>query len=140
MPAGVGGVLMTIENQPVCEAVTVNPIAVSVSDLQRSKGWYCKMFGLQVIQESGPSVLLGFRESMLVLRVDANPGSVSHFIFGINHFNAADLKARLLAQGLQPQQDSDSFHVRDSDGLNVQVGEKGLRLSTGIVENAFKMT
>ena len=60
-------------------------------------------------------------------------------MFGIHEFNAANLKARLIEQGLQPQQDSDSFHIRDPDGLNVQVGDKGLGLSTGIVENAFKM-
>jgi catechol-2,3-dioxygenase len=130
---------MSIESQPICEAVTVNHIAVSVSDLRRSRNWYCKTFGLQVIQESDQSVLLGFGESMLVLRLDANPGTVSHFMFGINQFNAVDLKTRLLEQGLQPQQDSDSFHVRDPDGLNVQVGDRGLGLSSGIVENAFKM-
>jgi catechol-2,3-dioxygenase len=130
---------MAIENQPVCEAVTVNHIAIAVSDLQRSSKWYCKTFGLRVIQESDQSVLLGFGESMLVLRRDDNPGTVSHFMFGIHEFNAANLKARLIEQGLQPQQDSDSFHIRDPDGLNVQVGDKGLGLSTGIVENAFKM-
>jgi catechol-2,3-dioxygenase len=131
---------MSIENPPVCEAVTINHIAVSVSDLQRSRDWYCKTFGLRVIQESEQSVLLGFGDSMLVLRVDTNPGTVSHFMFGINQFNAAQLKARLIEQGLQPQQDSDSFHVRDPDGLNVQVGDKRLGLSSGIVENAFRMT
>ena len=131
---------MSIENKPVCEAVTLNHIAISVSDLQRSKSWYCKMFGLRVIQESEQSVLLGCGESMLVLRPDANPGTISHFMLGINQFKAVDLKARLCEQGLQPRQDSDSFHVRDPDGLNVQVGDKGLGLSSGIVENSFKMT
>jgi catechol-2,3-dioxygenase len=131
---------MSIEKQPVCEAVTINHIAVSVSDLRRSSEWYCKTFGLRVIQESEQSVLLGFGNTMLVLRRDANPGTVSHFMFGINQFDAENLKARLIEQGLQPQRDSDSFHVRDPDGLNVQVGDKGLGLSSGIVENAFKMT
>jgi hypothetical protein len=41
--------------------------------------------------------------------------------------------------GLEPQKDSDSFHVRDPDGLNVQVGDRGLGLASGIVENGFKM-
>jgi catechol 2,3-dioxygenase-like lactoylglutathione lyase family enzyme len=131
---------MSIETHSICEAVTVNHIAVAVSNLQRSRDWYCKTFGLRVIQESDQSVLLGFGDSMLVLRVEANPGTVSHFMFGINQFNAAELQARLIEQGLQPQQDSDSFHVRDPDGLNVQVGDKGLGLSSGIVENAFRMT
>ncbi|WP_420996278.1 VOC family protein [Cupriavidus sp. 30B13] len=123
----------------VCKALTVNHIAISVSDLQRSRQWYCRMFGLRVIQESEQSVLLGFGDSMLVLRPDPRPGTISHFMFGIDRFDAASLAARLRAQGLDPQADSDSFHVRDPDGLNVQVGDKGLGLSEGIVENGFRM-
>jgi hypothetical protein len=49
------------------------------------------------------------------------------------------LKAYLRTQGLDPQKDSESFHVRDPDGLNVQVGDRKLGLSSGIVENSFKM-
>jgi len=128
---------MEIEHAPVCKAITVNHIAISVSDLRRSKEWYCRVFGLRVIQESEQSVLLGFGESMLVLRLDANAGTISHFMFGIEQFNAATLKARLLEQGLEPQKDSDSFHIRDPDGLNVQVGDKQLGLAKGIEENGF---
>ncbi|WP_454719822.1 MULTISPECIES: VOC family protein [Cupriavidus] len=123
----------------VCKALTVNHIAISVSDLQRARQWYCRMFGLRVIQASEQSVLLGFGDSMLVLRPDPRPGTISHFMFGIDGFDAASLAARLRAQGLEPQADSDSFHVRDPDGLNVQVGDKGLGLSEGIVENGFQM-
>ncbi len=130
---------MPNDNLPVCEAVTINHIAIAVSDLHRSKEWYCKTFGLRVIQESEESVLLGFGTGMLVLRPDPSPGTISHFMFGIDKFQPENLEARLRAQGLEPQKDSDSFHIRDPDGLNVQVGDKGLGLSMGIVENGFKM-
>jgi catechol 2,3-dioxygenase-like lactoylglutathione lyase family enzyme len=130
---------MSVENSPFCEAVTVNHIAISVSDLRRSKEWYCKTFGLRLIQESDQCVLLGFGESMLALRPDANPGTISHFMFGIDQFDAANLEARLRDKGLDPQKDSDRFHVRHPDGLDVQVGDKRLGLATGIEENGFKM-
>jgi catechol-2,3-dioxygenase len=129
---------MTQKTEPVCQARTVNHIAISVSDLGRSRDWYCRMFGLEVIQESESSVLLGFGESMLVLRPDPKPGTISHFMFGIDGYDAATLKARLKAEGLHPQQDSDSFHVRDPDGLDVQVGDRMLGL-LGFVENGFRM-
>jgi len=129
---------MTQKTEPVCQVRTVNHIAISVSDLGRSKDWYCRMFGLKVIQESESSVLLGFSESMLVLRPDPKPGTISHFMFGIDGYDAAALKARLEAEGLDPQQDSDSFHVRDPDGLDVQVGDRMLGL-VGFVENGFRM-
>jgi catechol-2,3-dioxygenase len=129
---------MTRKTGSVCQARTVNHIAISVSDLQRSKEWYCRMFDLKIIQESQDSVLLGFGESMLVLRPDPNPGTISHFMFGIDGYVAQELEAKLKAEGLDPQRDSDSFHVRDPDGLNVQVGDRMLGL-TGIVENGFRM-
>jgi catechol-2,3-dioxygenase len=129
---------MTGKTASVCQARTVNHIAISVSDLQRSKEWYCRMFDLKIIQESEDSVLLGFGESMLVLRPDPNPGTISHFMFGIDGYVAQELEAKLKAEGLDPQRDSDSFHVRDPDGLNVQVGDRMLGL-TGIVENGFRM-
>jgi len=95
------------------------------------------MFGLRVIQESETGILPGFGESMLVLRPD--PGRISHFMFGIDGFDAASLEARLKAEGLAPQKDDASFHVRDADGLDVQVGDRALGLSSGIVESEFRM-
>ncbi|HVY18386.1 MAG TPA: VOC family protein [Rhodopila sp.] len=130
---------MPMKNEPVCKAQTVNHIAISVSDLARSRDWYRQTFGLRLIQESAESVLLGFGESMLVLRAEGTPGTISHFMFGIDDYDADKLRAQLVAADLDPQKDSDSFHVRDPDGLNVQVGDRGLGLASGIVENGFKM-
>ncbi|MBR0652076.1 VOC family protein [Roseomonas terrae] len=129
---------MSSDHEAVCRARTVNHVAISVSDLRRSKEWYCRTFGLTVIQESDESVLLGFGESMLVLRPGPNPGTISHFMLGIDGYVAPELAARLKAEHLDPQEDSDSFHVRDPDGLDVQVGDRMLGLS-GFVENGFQM-
>jgi catechol 2,3-dioxygenase-like lactoylglutathione lyase family enzyme len=130
---------MPVDNEPVCKAVGVNHIAISVSNLQRSRDWYCRMFGLRVLQESEQSVLLSFGDGMLVLRPEGVPGTISHFMLGVEKFDAVDLEARLRAEGLEPQRDAESFHVRDPDGLNVQLGDRGLGLAKGIVENGFKM-
>jgi catechol 2,3-dioxygenase-like lactoylglutathione lyase family enzyme len=101
---------------------TVNHIAISVSNLARSRDWYRQSFGLRLIQESAENVLLGFGESMIV-RVEGTPGTIYHFMFGIDGYDADALRAKLAAAGLEPQKDPDSFHVRDPDGLNVQVGD-----------------
>ena len=130
--------VMSSDQAPVCCARTVNHVAISVSDLKRSKDWYCRMFGLAVIQEDDSSVLLGFGESMLVLRPGPNPGTISHFMLGIDGYVASELEARLEAERLEPQRDADSFHVRDPDGLDVQVGDRKLGLA-GFVENGFRM-
>jgi catechol 2,3-dioxygenase-like lactoylglutathione lyase family enzyme len=130
---------MSNKEASICDAKTVNHIAISVSDLARSRDWYRQTFGLRLIQESAESVLLGFGESMLVLRAEGTPGTISHFMLGIDGYDAEALRAELVASGLQPQSDADSFHVRDPDGLNVQVGDRKVGLAAGIVENGFKM-
>ena len=86
---------MSNQSNSVCEAKTVNHIAISVSDLARSKDWYCQIFGLRLIQESAESVLLGFGESMIVLRAEGTPGIISHFMFGIEGYDADVLRAKL---------------------------------------------
>jgi hypothetical protein len=52
-------------------------------------------------------VLLGFGESMIVLRAEGAPGIISHFIFGIEGYDADVLRAKLAAAGLGPQKDSE---------------------------------
>lgn len=110
-----------------------------MSDLQRSANWYRDVFELETIQESADSVLLGWHGGMLVLRVDPQPG-IGHFMFGVAAYDAEALQGTLVAKGLDPQKDSDSFHVRDPDGLNIQVGDRKLGLASGIVENGFRMS
>lgn len=127
------------ENALAWTAATINHIAITVSDLDVSREWYCRMFGLTVIQQSDDSVLLGFGEGMLVLRVGDNPGTISHFMFGVRQYDEEALRQHLLDNSLDPQKDLESFHVRDPDGLNVQVGDPALGLGAGIVENHFKM-
>lgn len=128
------------ENQALAwRAQGINHIAITVSDLDRSRDWYCRMFGLTVIQQSADSVLLGFGHGMLVLRQGDDPGTISHFMFGVQRYDEEALRRHLLDNGLDPQKDLESFHVKDPDGLNVQVGDPQLGLRAGIVENHFQM-
>jgi catechol 2,3-dioxygenase-like lactoylglutathione lyase family enzyme len=85
--------------EETARAVSVNHIAISVSDLECSAEWYCSLFSLRVIQRSDESVLLGFGESMLVLREGPNPGTISHFMLGVDPYNEEGLKAHLLSLG-----------------------------------------
>jgi catechol 2,3-dioxygenase-like lactoylglutathione lyase family enzyme len=113
-------------------AVSVNHIAISVGDLERSKRWYRDLFHLRVLQESDRVALLGFGRSLLVLRPSPVPGVIPHFMFGVARYDAAALETRLRSFGLDPRKDLDSFHVTDPDGLDVQVGDKDLGLDPDI--------
>jgi catechol 2,3-dioxygenase-like lactoylglutathione lyase family enzyme len=113
-------------------AVSVNHIAISVGDLERSTRWYRDLFHLRVLQASERVALLGLGRSLLVLRPAPVPGLIPHFMLGVARYDAAALEARLRSFGLEPRKDLDSFHVTDPDGLDVQVGDKDLGLDPGI--------
>lgn len=65
---------MTQDQKTVCRAQTINHIAIIVSDLQRSKDWYCRLLSLHVIQENADGVPHGFGDRMLGLAGFAENG------------------------------------------------------------------
>jgi len=117
--------------------VSVNHIAMGVSDLKRSKDWYTRIFKLKVIQENDHFALLQFGNTQLVLRSPTKerpsvaPGTVNHFMFGISPYDEAALFQTLKDQGFDPTKDLDSAIIRDPDNLLVQVGDEKLGLDTG---------
>jgi catechol 2,3-dioxygenase-like lactoylglutathione lyase family enzyme len=109
---------------------TVNHVAITVSNLDDSTLWYQNLFNLETWHHDPHGTYLGFGESMLVLRPPSRPGQpsgvITHFMMGVDDFNASQMEAELKKYGLNPRKDSDSFHVKDPDGLDVQIGAKDL--------------
>ena len=102
-------------------AVSVNHIAVTVSDLKRSTAWYKELFGLTPEREEKDVSVLAWGNSTLVLRPGANPGRITHFCFGVKDFQKATAEPELRKRGLDPRPDNDSFHVKDPDGVDIQI-------------------
>ena len=76
---------------------------------------------------------------MLVLRVDPKPGTISHFMSGIDGFDPEQLRTRLADQGRSlAGMPRVSMSATRTDWTSRWDG-KGLGLSTGIVENGFKL-
>jgi catechol 2,3-dioxygenase-like lactoylglutathione lyase family enzyme len=117
--------------------VSVNHIAISVSDLKRSKDWYTRILKLKVIQENEHYALLQFGNTQLVLRSKTEqrpnlvPGTISHVMFGIAPYDEAALFQTLRDQGLTPRKDLESALVQDPDNLLVQIGDMKLGLDKG---------
>ena len=117
--------------------VSVNHIAIGVSNLKRSKDWYTRVLKLKLVQETENLALLQFGETQLVLRppTPAHPstavGTISHVMFGVSPYDEASLQQTLKAQGLEPKKDLESFLVRDPDNLIVQIGDRKMGLDVG---------
>jgi catechol 2,3-dioxygenase-like lactoylglutathione lyase family enzyme len=108
-------------------ASSVNHIAITVSDVKKSSDWYKELFGLVPEQDEKDVAILGFGNTVLVLRPGQNPGRITHFCFGVKGFNLAQAEPELKKRGLNPQKDNESFHVKDPDGTNVQISSPEAR-------------
>src|SRR5689334_9109161 len=62
-------------------ASSVNHIAITVSDVKKSSDWYKELFGLVPEQDTATAAVLGFGNTVLVLRPGQNPGRLTHFCF-----------------------------------------------------------
>ena len=117
--------------------VSINHIAISVSDVKRSTDWYTRILKLKVITQNEHFSLLQFGNTQLVVRSRTErrptlvPGTVTHFMLGVAPYDEVALEATLKAQGLTPKKDMESFVVKDPDNLSVQIGEVKMGLDTG---------
>ena len=121
------------------KAVSVNHIAMNVGDVKQSTEFYRDVFGLTVTMQSDKSSALIFGNTGLILRHGEKPG-VTHFMFGINNYDANALVTALQAHNLDPRKDQDSFHVKDPDDLDVQVGDKDMRGTSQAPEGQRHLT
>jgi catechol 2,3-dioxygenase-like lactoylglutathione lyase family enzyme len=112
------------------KAMSINHIAINVSDVKKSSQFYHDVFGMSVTMEDEKSAALLFNNIGLIIRPGKNPGTISHFMMGVDNYDADKMAAELKSHGLEPRKDQDSFHVKDPDGLDVQIGDKDMRGSS----------
>jgi catechol 2,3-dioxygenase-like lactoylglutathione lyase family enzyme len=115
----------------------VNHIGINVTDLKRSVDWYSSVFGLAVLVRGADVAVLGFangdESTTFVLRTSQKP-EVNHFMFGINNFDAEALGGYLKSKGLELRTDVSSFHIKDPDGIDVQVGDRALQPKATVLQ------
>ena len=102
--------------------MALNHIAIRVTNVQRSRDFYQKHFGLPILHEAETNCFLGLGKNFLTLFQNPNPG-LDHFCIAIQAFNADAVMEELKGQGLNPTRPSgsDRVYFPDPDGLTVQV-------------------
>jgi glyoxylase I family protein len=107
---------------------TIDHVSIHVADLQRSVDFYQKMFGFRVVSEEKPReiIRLGNGGILVSLNHGKPAGIVDHFAIGIAQFDKDAVTRHLTARGATPLQgDYAGLHVKDPDGINVQVIRQG---------------
>jgi glyoxylase I family protein len=105
----------------------IDHVSIHVADLQRSVDFYQKMFGFSVVSQdqAGGIIRLGNTKVLVSLNHGGPAGIVDHFAIGVARFGR-DSAARYLTQrGAAPLQgDYAGLHIKDPDGINVQISQK----------------
>jgi len=129
--ASAAGPALAQSAPPALTPTNIDHVSILVADLQRSAGFYNRVFGLTPLGEDAPNKILrlgpkpaeGQRGKVIVsLRQQPPAGMVDHWAFRIEGFKADDATPTLKAHGLTPSNNLEyGFHVRDPDGVVVQM-------------------
>ena len=102
----------------------IDHVSIQVTNLQRSIDFYQKLFGFSVVSQDKENeiVRLGINKTLVSLHHKSPTGVVDHFAIGVDHFDKESVTRDLKLRGLTAQENIDAgFHVKDPEGLNVQI-------------------
>ena len=105
------------------QAVGLNHIALSVTDVARSRDWYKKHLGLKVIRDGEQSCFMSSGEQFVALFRSPESG-MDHYCYTIPEYDPGKAVETLKAAGLEPRRHENRVYFDDPDGLTVQVAGK----------------
>ena len=105
---------------PTFRALSVDHIALSVTDIPRSRAWYQRHLGLTLRSQNSTSSFLGAGDDFVALFKSDTPG-LAHFSFGIRPYDQQENARRLREAGLTPKLRGGRTYFDDPDGIEVQV-------------------
>ena len=118
--------------QSTLRAVSLNHVTLSVADVERSRQFYERLFGMQVVskQAGGINVAAGPGSFVGLFKISGSPG-INHFCLSAENFQVEAAVKTLEQQGVKSRvRDRDGvkeLYLQDPDGITVQVQEKGYR-------------
>lgn len=117
----------------VAQAVYINHISYQVADYTKTRDFYADLFGMKVSRDDGKQCRLSVGDSLIIARnASSRPSDttrVDHIAYTIANWDT-DKKVRdavgaeLKRRGLEVRDTPGSFHVKDPDGFDVQMGGK----------------
>ena len=105
------------------KGMSLNHVALSVTDIQRSKAFYQKHFGLPVVRESENSCFLDLGPHFLALFRSSAAG-MNHYCIAIDPYDADAVVETLKSEGLKSRRSGNRVYFHDPDGIEVQVSAR----------------
>lgn len=126
--AGLGAAARTagtaVSGKPTFQATRLNHIALSVTDVARSRDFYVQHLGLPVSSDSAPhSCFLDCGPNFVALFRGREAG-MHHYCYSITDFDQQDAAQRLRSVGIEPDLQGRRIYFPDPDGLTVQLASE----------------
>ena len=103
------------------KATGLDHIALSVTDVARSRAFYEKHLGLTIMSDGGErSCFLHCGKNFVALFRSKEP-AMHHYCYAINDYEPATVVEKLRAVGLTVRRTQNRVYFDDPDGLEVQV-------------------
>ena len=106
------------------QATGVDHVALTVTDVDRSRRFYERHLGLEATSCSASQCFLDCGRDFLALFRGTRPG-LDHFAFAIEGYRPDNAVARLEATDLEPRRHGNRVYFDNPDGLEVQVTAGG---------------
>ena len=102
------------------QGTELNHIALSCTDIPRSRDFYIKHLGLTVARQGDNNCFLTCGNNFVALFGADEPG-MAHYCYSIKDYDVRDAEAKLKAQGITPDVHDNRIYFPDPDGLTVQL-------------------
>jgi hypothetical protein len=105
-------------------AAGLNHIALRVSDIPRSRDFYIRHLGMEVMSESASSCFLRCGEHFVAL-FRRDPPGMDHYCYAVENYTVSGAADRLRAHSIEPRVTGNRIYFPDPDGLIVQLAAPG---------------
>jgi catechol 2,3-dioxygenase-like lactoylglutathione lyase family enzyme len=112
---------LTEKAEPLFKAKGLDHIALDVVDVPRSRDFYAKHLGLNVVRGDDNALFMGADRDFFLTLFKADKPGLNHYCYGIENFDAASAVAKLREAGINPRETGGRVYFPDPDGIEVQV-------------------
>lgn len=104
------------------QATGLDHIALDVTDVPRSRDFYIKHLGLEVIREEGEdSCFLGRSDGFFLTLFRGEEPGLNHYCYSIDDYDVDEAERKLKEAGLEVRRTGGRVYFQDPDGIEVQV-------------------
>lgn len=110
------------DKESTFRATGLDHVALDVIDVPRSRDFYAKHLGLEVIRDGGEdNCFLGSGGNFFLTLFRGDKPGLNHYCYAIRDFDVDRAEAKLKEAGLKVRRESGRIYFHDPDGIEVQV-------------------